>query len=89
MRVCDLADKQALEDRVDDLLLQASAQWTADGPQATLEDFHLQASGLGLPRTEVQLAAQLTPARLEVTRLDVRAAQSEVHGQGHLTLPEQ
>src|SRR5262249_14956732 len=75
--------------QVDDFLLHASAQWTADGPQATLKDFHLQASGLGLPRTEVQLAAQWTPARLAVTRRDRRAAQSEAPGQGHLRLPEQ
>lgn len=75
--------------QVDDLLLQASAQLTANGPQATLEEFHLRTTGLGLPRTEVRLAGKWTPARLDVTRLDVRAAQSEVHGQGHLTLPEQ
>ena len=58
-------------------------QWTADGPQATLQDLHLQVSGFGMPRTEVQLAAQWTPSRLDLTRLHVRQPQSELRGQGH------
>ena len=62
-------------------------QWTADGPQATLENLHLQVSGFGMPRTEVQLAAQWTPSRLNLTRLHVRQPQSELRGQGHVTLP--
>ena len=51
-------------------------QWTADGPQATLENLHLQISGFGMPSTEVQLAAQWTPSRLNLTRLHVRQPQS-------------
>jgi autotransporter translocation and assembly factor TamB len=75
--------------QVDKVLLQATGQWTADGPQATLQDLHLQVSGFGMPRTEVQLAAQWTPSRVDLTRLHVRQPQSELRGQGHVTLPEQ
>ena len=75
--------------QVDNVLLQAMGQWTADGPQATLQDLHLQVSGFGMPRTEVQLAARWTPSRLDLTRLHVRQPQSELRGQGYVTLPEQ
>ena len=75
--------------QVENFLLQVTGQWTADGLQATLQDLHLQVSGFGMPRTELQLAAQWTPARLELTRLHVRQPQSELRGQGHITLPEQ
>jgi translocation and assembly module TamB len=75
--------------QVDNVLLQAMGQWTADGLQAALEDLHLQVSGFGMPRTEVQLAAQWTPSRIELTRLHVRQPQSELRAQGHVTLPEQ
>jgi autotransporter translocation and assembly factor TamB len=75
--------------QVDNILLQAMGQWTADGPQATLQDLHFQVSGFGMPRTEVQLAAQWTPSRVDLTRLYVRQPQSELRGQGHVTLPEQ
>jgi autotransporter translocation and assembly factor TamB len=75
--------------QVDNVLLQAMGQWTADGPQATLQDLHLQVSGFGMPRTEVQLAAQWTPSRVDLTRLHVRQPQSELRAQGHMTLPEQ
>jgi len=75
--------------QVDNILLQAMGQWTADGPQATLQDLHLQVSGFGMPRTEVQLAAQWTPSRVALTRLHVRQPQSELRAQGHVTLPEQ
>src|SRR4029453_10220378 len=75
--------------QVQDLLLRAAGQWTPKGPQASLQRLHLQASGAGLPRTEVLLGAQWTPARLELTQLRIRLPQSEVQGQGYLTLPEQ
>jgi autotransporter translocation and assembly factor TamB len=75
--------------QVDNVLLQAMGQWTADGPQATLQDLHLQVSGFGMPRTEVQLAARWTPSRVDLTRLHVRQPQSELRAQGHVTLPEQ
>ena len=75
--------------QVENFLLQAMGQWTADGPQATLQDLHLQVSGFGMPRTEVQLAAQWTPSRVDLTRLHVRQSQSELRAQGHVTLPEQ
>jgi translocation and assembly module TamB len=75
--------------QVDNVLLQAMGQWTAKGPQATLQDLHLQVSGFGMPRTEVQLAAQWTPSRVDLTRLHVRQPQSELRAQGHVTLPEQ
>ena len=75
--------------QVDNFLLQVMGQWTADGLQATLQDLHLQANGFGLPRTELQLAAQWTPSRLDLTRLYVRQPQSELRGQGYVTLPEQ
>jgi autotransporter translocation and assembly factor TamB len=75
--------------QVENFLFQARGQWTANGPQATLEDLHLQVSGFGMPRTEVQLAAQWTPSRVDLTRLYVRQPQSELRGQGHVTLPEQ
>jgi len=58
-------------------------------PQVTLQDLHLQVSGFGMPRTEVQLAAQWTPSRVDLTRLHVRQPQSELRAQGHVTLPEQ
>jgi autotransporter translocation and assembly factor TamB len=75
--------------QVENLLLQAMGQWTADGPQATLQDLHLHVNGFGMPRTEVQLAGQWSPSRLDLTRLHVRQPQSELRAQGHLTLPEQ
>ncbi|HSX82609.1 MAG TPA: translocation/assembly module TamB domain-containing protein, partial [Candidatus Saccharimonadia bacterium] len=75
--------------QVENVLLQAMGQWTADGPQVTLQDLRLQVSGFGMPRTEVQLAAQWTPSRVDLTRLHVRQPQSELRGEGHVILPEQ
>ena len=75
--------------QVENFLLQVMGQWTADGPQATLEDLHLQVTGFGMPRTEVQLAAQWTSSRIELTRFHMRQPQSELRAQGHVTLPEQ
>jgi translocation and assembly module TamB len=75
--------------QVDDVLVQAAGQGTAEGPQVTLQDLHLQVSGFGMPRTEVQLAARWTPSRLELTRLHVRQPQSELRGEGYVTLPAQ
>jgi translocation and assembly module TamB len=74
---------------VHNLLLQASAQWTGNGPQATLEHLGFQVSGFELPRIDVQLAAQWTPQSLNLTRLHLRSAQSELRVQGSLTQPEQ
>ena len=75
--------------QADNVLVRAVGQWTAEGPQAALEDLRLQVSGFGMPRTEVQLAAQWTPSRVDLTRLHVRQPQSELRGQGHVTLPGQ
>jgi autotransporter translocation and assembly factor TamB len=75
--------------QMQDVLLQAAGQWTPRGLHATLQRLHVQASGAGLPRTEVLLGAQWTPARLELSHLRIRLPQSEVQGQGYLTLPEQ
>jgi len=75
--------------QIENFLLQAMGQWTADGPQATLQDLHLQVSGFGMPRTEVQLAAQWAPSRIDLTRLYLRQPQSELRAQGHVTLPQQ
>jgi autotransporter translocation and assembly factor TamB len=75
--------------QVENFLLQAKAQLTAKGPQATLENLHLQVTGFGMPRTEVQLAAHWSPARVELSRFELRQPQSEVRAQGHVTLPEQ
>ena len=75
--------------QIENFVVQAKAQMTSKGPQATLEDLHLHVTGFGMPRTEVQLAAQWTPARVELSRFQMRQPQSEVRAQGHVTLPEQ
>jgi hypothetical protein len=46
-------DAPARPFRVQDLLLQAAMQWTAQGLQATVSRLSLQASGPGLPPTDV------------------------------------
>jgi autotransporter translocation and assembly factor TamB len=75
--------------RVQDLLLQAAVQWTAQGLHATVPRLSLQASGPGIPPTDVRLAARWAPQRLDLTSLRLRMAASEVQGQGYLTLPAQ
>ncbi|HXH14273.1 MAG TPA: translocation/assembly module TamB domain-containing protein [Alphaproteobacteria bacterium] len=69
-----------------DLVLRASGLVSPDGLQATLQRFELQAHASGMPPAEFSMAAQLTPQRLELTSFQVRFPESEVHGQGQLTL---
>jgi autotransporter translocation and assembly factor TamB len=82
-------DAPAKPFQMQDFLLQAAGRWTPQGLHATLQRLQMQASGAGLPRTEVLLGAQWTPSRLELTHLRIRLPQSEVQGQGYLTLPQQ
>jgi autotransporter translocation and assembly factor TamB len=74
---------------VQDLLLQAEGQWSPQGLQGTLQTLHVQATAFGLPRTDLTMAAHWTPQQMELTQLRVRMPQSELQGQGHLTMPGQ
>lgn len=75
--------------QVQDVVGQVMAQWTPQGLHATLQRLHVQTTGLGLPRTTMDLEAKLEPQRLTIQRLHVRLPQSELQMQGFLTLPEQ
>jgi autotransporter translocation and assembly factor TamB len=72
--------------QIQHLLLQAAGQLTGDGVHATLHSLHLQGSGLGLPRTNLSLAARLSPRQFEVTGLQVRWPHSDVRGNGTLVI---
>lgn len=72
-----------------DIVLDAAAQIRQGNVQATIARFDAQLAGDGIPSTSLQMAAQLTPKQLDLTRLDVRLARSEFHGKGQLTLPGQ
>jgi autotransporter translocation and assembly factor TamB len=74
---------------VRDLVLQADGQWSPQGIQAALHTLRLQANASGMPRTEILLAANLTPQQFELTRLQVRLPQSELRGHGRLTMADQ
>lgn len=82
-------DKSSASFNVRDVVLQASGKWTPEGPQATLKQFHLQTSGLGMPPTDLNMEAALTPQRLDLTRLHVQLPPSVVQGEGHLTFSDQ
>jgi autotransporter translocation and assembly factor TamB len=82
-------DKSSASFNVRDVVLQASGKWTPEGPQATLKQLHLRASGLGMPPTDLNMAAVLTPQRLNLTRLHVKLPPSAVQGDGHLTFSDQ
>jgi autotransporter translocation and assembly factor TamB len=74
---------------VRDLVLQADGRWTPQGVQAALHTLRLQANAFGMPRTDINLAADMTPQRLDLKHLQVRLPQSELRGRGHLTMPDQ
>jgi len=74
---------------VQDLLLQAQAQWNAAGLQATLQTLRLQAKAFDFPQTTLDLAARWTPEAVELSRLQLRTPQSTVQGQGRLAMPGQ
>ncbi|HEY7709691.1 MAG TPA: AsmA family protein, partial [Candidatus Entotheonella sp.] len=82
-------DQSSAPFNVRDVVVQASGKWTPEGPQATLKQLHLQTSGLGMPPTDLNMEAVLTPQRLELTRLHVKLPPSAVQGEGHLTFSEQ
>ena len=74
--------------QVQDFVLQAAGQWSADGFDGALERLQTQVHVTGWPRAEVFVAGRLTPRRLDLTRLQVRLPQSEVRATGSLTLPQ-
>jgi autotransporter translocation and assembly factor TamB len=74
---------------VRDFVLQADGQWSPQGIQAALHTLRLQATAYGMPRTEVLLAADVTPQQFELKRLQVRLPQSELRGHGRLTMADQ
>ena len=78
--------------RVDNLALRAAAQLSgqaAQGLDATLHDLSLQAQAFDLPPTQLQLAAAMQGDRLEVRRLAVKSAGSELNGEGSMELQRQ
>lgn len=76
--------------QVDNVVLDATAQWSPTGLQGTLQRLQAQATGLfGMPRTDLALEAHWTPQRLDVSRLQVRLPQSSLQVQGYLTFPAQ
>lgn len=72
---------------IQDLLLQADGELSAQGLQGTLQTLRLQAKALEFPQMNLDLAARWTPHAVELTRLQLRTPQSTFQGQGHLALP--
>ncbi len=77
--------------RVNNLMLRADAQLPADASslEATLHTLSLQAQAFDLPPTRLDLAAAMTAERLDVQRLAIQSAGSELHGKGYLGLQDQ
>ncbi len=72
--------------RVDNLELRADAQLPGD---ATLHVLSLQAQAFDLPATRLHLAASMRANRLEVQRLAIQSANSELSGKGYMGLQDQ
>jgi autotransporter translocation and assembly factor TamB len=78
--------------RVNHLALRADAQWSGKANQtfeATLHTLALQAQAFDLPDTQLNLAAAMTADRLDVKRLEITSAGSELSGKGHMILQDQ
>ena len=78
--------------RVDDLTLRAEAQLPGKADQglaATLHGLSLQAQAFDLPSTQLNLAAAMQDNRLEVQRLAIKSAGSELNGKGQMDLRRQ
>jgi len=72
--------------RVNHLELRADAQWPGD---AILHTLSLQAQAFELPSTQLHLVAALKANRLDVKRLAIKSAGSELNGKGHMNLQDQ
>jgi autotransporter translocation and assembly factor TamB len=75
--------------RVDNLELRADAQLPGGADQtleATLHTLSLQARAFDLPETRLNVAAAMQANRLEVQRLAIQSANSELDGKGHMDL---
>lgn len=71
--------------RVQDLLLRADAHLPPGrSPDVTLHTLSLQAQAFDLPATQLELAAAMTAERLDVQRLAIQSANSEVNGKGFI-----
>ncbi len=72
--------------RVNNLELRADAQLPND---VTLHALSLQAQAFDLPATQLNLAAAIKADRLDVKRLTIQSAGSELNGVGHMSLQNQ
>ncbi|ETW97903.1 MAG: hypothetical protein ETSY1_20875 [Candidatus Entotheonella factor] len=72
--------------QVTNLALRADAQLPSD---ITLHNLSLRAQAFDLPSTELKLAATMQDERLDVKRLAIQAAGSELSGKGYLNLQNQ
>ncbi len=73
--------------RVNRLLLRADAHMPANrGPDVTLHTLSLQVQALDLPATQLELAAAMTAERLDIKRLALQSANSQVNGKGFIGL---
>ncbi|ETX09141.1 MAG: hypothetical protein ETSY2_01250 [Candidatus Entotheonella gemina] len=72
--------------QVNNLELRADAQLPSD---ITLHNLSLQAQAFDLPSTQLKLAAAMQAERLDVKRLAIQSAGSELSGKGYLNLQNQ
>ena len=78
--------------RVNNLELRADAQVPGDANQsleATLHTLSLQAQAFDLPATRLNLAAAMQANHLDIKRLAIQSASSELRGKGHMNLQNQ
>ncbi len=74
---------------VRDLLLQAEGLWNGRSAQGTLHTLQANIQTFALAQARLVLQGHLSPNSLALTRLHIQMPQSVIHGQGHMTLPEQ
>ena len=72
--------------RVNNLALRADARLPSD---VTLHSLSLQAQAFDLPSTQLDLTAAMTADRLDVKRLAIQSANSELSGKGAMGLQDQ
>ena len=70
---------------VEDMHLQANAEWRPEGLQASIDRLQATAAGFGLPPVTLSASAQSTPSRLDLRQLRITTPKSRIEGQGWMT----
>ncbi|MGE3535845.1 MAG: translocation/assembly module TamB domain-containing protein [Candidatus Tectimicrobiota bacterium] len=74
--------------QIQNLVAQASGQWTAAGLEGRLETLQAQVRLAAFPRAELALAAHWQGQQLELSRVHLRWPFSEIRASGLLTWPQ-